>query len=136
MKNNDMRGRNPDMSFSSRQLRELDLSDQKQTHDGGLSGPIPTGWSNLPELILLKLSGNKLTGVLQPGIGNLPKLEKLDVSNNQLSGGLPAELGKLSSSCNVLDLSENACSTIPKELGDFRNSPDGVVVKLLGNVDM
>ena len=78
----------------------------------------------------------KLTGVLPPGIGNLPKLEKLDVSNNQLSGGLPAELGKLSSSCNVLDLSENACSTIPKELGDFRNSPDGVVVKLLGNVDM
>ena len=68
-------------------------------------------------------------------IGNLLKLKKLFLSNNELTGDIPDDLGKLASSCDVLDLSNNALSTIPSQLGDFRRFPDALV-KLLGNADM
>ena len=135
---NDMTGRIPDVSRSFPRLQELDLSHQMQATNTGLSGPIPTGWINLPDLVILDLSKNKLTNVIPPDIGSLPKLTKLFLSNNGLTGDIPTDFGKLASSCEMLDLSNNALSRIPPELGFFKKplESEEVLVKLTGNVDM
>ena len=53
---NNMVGRIPDLSRSFPRLQELDLSQQRHANNEGLSGPIPTGWINLPDLFILDLS--------------------------------------------------------------------------------
>jgi len=131
MRSNDMEGQIPDMSQSFQQLQELDLSHQKQDN-GGLSGSIPAGWTNLLDLALLDISANNLKGVIPLDLGNLPKLRKLIVSNNELSGDIPPELGKLSGTCDVLDMSNNNILTIPASFGEFRSFPD-TWVNLTGN---
>jgi Leucine-rich repeat (LRR) protein len=131
IKGNHITGQIPDLSQSFPNLEELDLSNQTRTNTGGLSGPIP----DLPDLVVLDLSSNKLTGAIPPGIGNLPRLKKFVVSNNMLSGGIPKTLRKLAGTCEVLDMSNNLLVTIPPELGDFRDSLD-TVVNLRGNANL
>merc|ERR1711966_158603 len=141
---NDMTGRIPDVSRSFPRLQELDLSHQMHATNTGLSGPIPTGWINLPDLVILDLSKNKLTNVIPPDIGSLPKLTKLFLSNNGLTGDIPTDFGKLASICEMLDLSNNALSRIPPELGEFGKSSEsgelrssrGALIKLIGNADI
>ena len=133
MKRNDMTGRIPDLSRSFPRLQELDLSHQRHASNAGFSGPIPTGWINLQELVILDLSQNNLTSVIPPDIGNLPKLEQLFLSNNKLTGDTPTDFGQLARNCDVVDLSHNALLTMPSDLKDFRTDAS---IKLLGNPDL
>ena len=136
VKNNKMTGRIPDLSRSFPRLQELDLSHQRHANHDGLSGAIPSDWINIQDLVILDLSGNKLTNIIPPDIGNLPKLKKLFLANNELSGDIPGELGNLARSCDVLDLSNNALSRIPSKLGDFMMPPNNALVKLSGIADL
>ena len=126
-----MTGQIPDLSQSFQQLQDLDVSNQTHANTGGLSGPIP----DLPDLIVLDLSGNKLTGATHPGIDNLPKLKKSVLSNNMLNGVILKTLWKLTGTCEVLDMSNNVLTMIPPEFGDFRSSLDTVVI-LSGNTNL
>ena len=80
MNSNDLEYQIPDMSRSFQRIRELDLFHQKRSNRRGLSGNIPVSWTNLPDIILLDLSGNDLTGSIPSDIGNLQKIKKLDLS--------------------------------------------------------
>ena len=131
IRSNHMTGQIPELSQSFQKLEELDLSHQSHNNTGGLSGPIP----DLPEIIALDLSRNRLTGAIPPSIGNLPRLKKFVVSNNMLSGGIPKTLRKLTGTCEVLDMSNNVLATIPPEFGDFKSSPN-TVVNLRGNANL
>ncbi|KAK4564927.1 hypothetical protein RGQ29_006821 [Quercus rubra] len=70
-------------------LQELDLSFNY------ISGSIPSSFSQLP-LVILSLSGNRLSGEIPKGIGEIGSLEELVLEANQLDGHLPKNLGNLS----------------------------------------
>ncbi|MDE0142478.1 MAG: fibronectin type III domain-containing protein [Caldilineaceae bacterium] len=81
-----------------------------------LSGYIPAGLGSLPNLRILRMSGNDLEGTIPAGIGNLSELTNLELDDNNLSGSIPAELGNLPN-LTWLDLSGNDLSgPIPTEL--------------------
>jgi len=128
-KENNMRGQIPDMSRSFQQIKELDLSNQTQTGDGGFEGKIPSGWAKLLDLAALDLSTNKLTGAIPTDIGILPQLQTLIVSNNELTH-IPSELGNFAVNFKEFDVSNNALiGKIPSEL----RSLDGCKIMLSGN---
>ncbi|CAL5049856.1 unnamed protein product [Urochloa decumbens] len=60
-----------------------------------LTGTIPTWLSNLHDLNILNLAGNRFTGPIPSWIGGLKKLYYVDLSGNQLSGEIPAALAAL-----------------------------------------
>ena len=86
----------PDFSGSFPNIRDLDISEQKQDGHKGLSGIIPESLTNLQFLSTLNLAGNSLSGSLSPLFGNMEQMKELDLSDNQLGNGIPPELGKLS----------------------------------------
>ncbi|CAA0813817.1 Leucine-rich repeat receptor-like protein kinase PXL1 [Striga hermonthica] len=75
-----------------KQLKELDLSDNK------LTGPIPINlsrcWSHNMEN--LELWSNNFYGQLPEELGKLKQLKWLDLSDNKLSGPIPTIVGQLS----------------------------------------
>ena len=82
-----------------------------------LSGYIPAGLGTLPNLRILRMSGNELVGTIPAGLGNLSELTNLELDGNNLSGSIPAQLGNLPN-LTWLDLSGNDLSgPIPTELG-------------------
>ena len=118
--NNKLSGQVPDISRSFPLINELRLSNQSYAENGGLSGSIPLGWSNLRYLDFLDLSYNKLNNVISPDIGNLPQLRVLNISNNELTGWIPTDLGNLAGILEIFDVSNNSLQgSIPTQLGSF-----------------
>ncbi|XP_056167377.1 MDIS1-interacting receptor like kinase 2-like [Syzygium oleosum] len=78
-------------------------------------------FSQLPNLVVLKLANNLLFGNIPPSMADLAKLTHLDLSRNDLTGPIPASIGNLSN-LNVLSLFENELSgPIPSSIGNLRN---------------
>lgn len=72
------------------------------------SGMIPDSvFTELDELLSLRLSSNALTGSVPAMVSELDKLEELWVAGNLLGGSLPTELGSL------VDLCEYICILLP-----------------------
>ena len=99
-------------------VAQLDLS------FNDLSGSIPAGLGNMPNLTDLSLDDNELSGSIPAELGNLSSLTGLSLSANQLSGSIPAELGNLSNLL-TLELDGNELSgSMPAELGNLSNLTD------------
>ena len=97
--NNNINGPLPDFSRATPRVRELHLSNQRQTDSGGLTGKIPADFSRLDDLLVLDLVVNNLTSTIPSDLGNLEKLKVLNLSSNILSQQIPSELGKLAGRC-------------------------------------
>uniref|UniRef100_F6H520 non-specific serine/threonine protein kinase n=1 Tax=Vitis vinifera TaxID=29760 RepID=F6H520_VITVI len=84
-----------------------------------LRGTIPTGVSNLTNLIGLGLDDNDLTGLIPTSFGRLQKLQALGISQNRIRGSIPSDLCHLTN-LGFLDLSSNKLSgTIPSCFGNL-----------------
>ncbi|KAH7854375.1 hypothetical protein Vadar_013072 [Vaccinium darrowii] len=94
----------------------LDLSKNK------LSGNLPhnyEGWGVRSDLLVMRLSSNKLSGILPSYFGNFASLEELQLNNNSFYGELPLTLRNCSSLI-VLNLGENGFSgSIPRWIDDL-----------------
>ncbi|KAJ4760982.1 Receptor-like protein 12 [Rhynchospora pubera] len=95
-----------------------------------LSGPIPSDFWNLTNLVKLDLSGNGLTGSLtNVRLNRLSKLEELILGGNQLEG----KITSLPYNISIVDLSSNRLEQFPdlskaprlKELNLHSNSLTG-----------
>ncbi|KAM4106581.1 hypothetical protein ACB094_04G075200 [Castanea mollissima] len=95
-------------------LQELDLSFNY------ISGSIPSSFSQLP-LVILSLSGNRLSGEIPKGIGEIGSLEELVLEANQLDGHLPENLGNLSNLKRLVLSANNFTGTIPETFGKLTN---------------
>ena len=82
-----------------------------------LSGVIPPGLSQLTQLRVLNLGGNKLSGVIPPALGKLEHLRTLDLSSNNLSGVIPPDLGDLTELQHLYLGNNSLGGVIPHELG-------------------
>ncbi|KAF8036565.1 hypothetical protein BT93_C2322 [Corymbia citriodora subsp. variegata] len=71
------------------QLRVLSL------RSNGLSGRIPSDFSNLTLLRGLYLQGNAFTGEFPPVLTRLTRLVRLDISSNRFSGQIPFAINNL-----------------------------------------
>ncbi|XP_024959059.1 probable inactive receptor kinase At2g26730 [Cynara cardunculus var. scolymus] len=71
------------------QLRVLSL------RSNGLTGEIPSDFSNLTLLRSLYLQNNRLSGEFPASVSDLTRLARLDLSNNNLSGSLPFSINNL-----------------------------------------
>lgn len=78
---------------------------------------IPSDVFSRTELVELNLSSNRLTGAPQAEIRHLQNLKALDLSDNALTG-LPAELGQLKN-LQTLNVSNNKLTGLPLELGNL-----------------
>lgn len=78
---------------------------------------IPSSLFSQTAIEKLDLSHNQLTGAPQAEIRQLQKLQYLDLSDNALTG-LPAELGQLKQ-LTYLDVSNNKLTGLPMELGNL-----------------
>ena len=59
----------------------------------GLSGPLPTEFGALLNLVTLHLYGNSLSGTIPTEMGLLTSLQYLSMGNNLFSGSIPLQLG-------------------------------------------
>ncbi|KAL7456163.1 hypothetical protein ACHAWC_007673 [Mediolabrus comicus] len=137
--NNHLSGAMPPISASLPMIEYLNLANQTDDDNTGLTGltgPIPSRWSNLLGLKLLDLSCNRLTKNIPADLASLPSLEILNVSHNML-GYLPKEFGKLAANLFVLDASYNRLEgRIP--VPEFTSAAKGLngVIKLSGNTNI
>lgn len=77
-------------------LQEVDLSGNK------LSGPIPTFYASLTQLVVLRLGHNQLQGTLPAPFVSLRALAVMDVSNNLLTGAARVVNRPLTRQCAIL----------------------------------
>lgn len=84
----------------------MDLSDNVLTKIS------PAAFSNLPQLKILRLRGNRLKLLAVSQLDALPTLEELDVSDNELVGPLAIHTFPPMSSLRDLQLSHNSLSSI------------------------
>jgi len=84
-------------------LEVLDLSSKDGTNTG-FSGKIPATYANFGNMKKLNLAGHNLSGTI-PRIlgvgGNLPDILMLDLSSNRLTGKIPFELASIGSNNNI-----------------------------------
>jgi hypothetical protein len=144
--NNHLSGAMPPISASLPMIEYLNLANQTDDDNTGLTGPIPLRWSNLLDLKLVDLSYNKLTKNIPADLASLPSLEILNVSNNMLDSDdvlpkefavSPKEFGKLAANLLVLDASYNRLEgLIP--VPEFTSEAESLngVIKLSGNTNM
>ncbi|KAK9996567.1 hypothetical protein SO802_021253 [Lithocarpus litseifolius] len=95
-------------------LLELDLTFNY------INGSIPSSFSQLP-LVILSLSGNRLSGEIPKGIGEIGSLEELVLEANQLDGHLPENLGNLSNLKRLVLNANNFTGPIPETFGKLTN---------------
>ncbi|KAJ9158832.1 hypothetical protein P3X46_024378 [Hevea brasiliensis] len=115
--------------------------------NGGLTGRIPLGFGELPNLQSLKLSYNMklsassfqlftrswkkirvldlsinvLHGRLPAHLGNMTSLIYFDLHNNNIEGGIPSSIGNLSN-LQYIDLSLNKLTgSLPDSIGQLKN---------------
>ncbi|KAF7838634.1 putative inactive receptor kinase [Senna tora] len=79
----------PDTIGRLTRLRVLSL------RSNGLSGEIPSDFSNLASLRSLYLQGNLLSGEFPAGVTRLTRLTRLDLSSNNLTGSIPFSINNL-----------------------------------------
>ncbi|XP_076941341.1 receptor-like protein EIX2 [Bidens hawaiensis] len=90
----------------------LDLSGNR------LTGEIPQCFKNLQQLQFMRLSSNKLSGGIPSFIGNFLSLSSLNLNENNFSGELPTEIWNLNG-LKVLDLGDNTfCGKLPEWIGE------------------
>lgn len=112
---------------------------------GKISGSIPAQLTNLTDLQVFYLGGNRLSGSLPEELGKLGSVRFLNASTNNISGTVPPSIGTLTN-LNDLSLFQNSISgSLPLELGNLyplrylrmqENRLDGNLTRLttLGNL--
>ena len=91
-----------------------------------LSGSIPSGFSDMPELKLFSAyrrlkPGPKLTGPL-PSFANVPQLKALYLDYNHLSGSIPDDFLASSLETKLITISHNALTgSVPLQLDSIEN---------------
>ncbi|WRX12861.1 Protein kinase domain - like 10 [Theobroma cacao] len=81
-----------------------------------LTGPLPSDFGNLKNLVILFVSKNKLSGEISKTLGECPGLMSLDMAGNFFKSNIPLSFGSLKS-LETLNLSHNNLpGTIPHEL--------------------
>nr|XP_016491677.1 PREDICTED: probable LRR receptor-like serine/threonine-protein kinase At3g47570 [Nicotiana tabacum] len=87
--------------------------------NNGITGKIPTNFSNLRNLEWLSLGYNKLIGTIPPDLGNLRKLQMLKLDNNNIDGIIPISLCNLEN-LFLISLSQNQLSgKVPSCFGNL-----------------
>ncbi|KAK4489369.1 hypothetical protein RD792_005177 [Penstemon davidsonii] len=111
--------------------------------DNRLSGSFDTCFASSMEnsrkkLVVLDVSGNKLSGEIPSAVGDLGSLEFLNMAKNEFFGSIPASIGQLKTLI-VLDLSENQLNgSIPLEIGGVTSLNELRLEKnsLVGNIPL
>ncbi|XVF19897.1 hypothetical protein REPUB_Repub11eG0151100 [Reevesia pubescens] len=86
-----------------------------------ITGSIPSGITNLVNLIGLALEYNQLTGTIPDSLGKLKNVQALALGGNALTGRIPASLGNLSL-LNKIGLEKNLLEgSIPAEFEKCQN---------------
>ena len=100
-----------DFSGWPRRLIVVSLSGRR------LTGGIPPELGDLTNLRRLELNGNSLVGAIPPELGQLAQLARLDLSYNSLTGGIPHELGALTRLAALHLSNNNLEGPMPPALG-------------------
>eukprot|EP00004_Rigifila_ramosa_P014365 TRINITY_DN3265_c1_g1_i4.p1 TRINITY_DN3265_c1_g1~~TRINITY_DN3265_c1_g1_i4.p1 ORF type:complete len:672 (-),score=142.67 TRINITY_DN3265_c1_g1_i4:1076-3070(-) len=112
--NNSVSGPLPEFFCSFKNLSSLGLGDNL------LTGTVPSCLSNLASLIRIYFSSNKFSGPIPDIFGNMNSLALVQATAAGFSGPLPNSLG-LSTSLEFLDLANNQISSLPDDIGGWRN---------------
>ncbi|KAK3135603.1 hypothetical protein QOZ80_5BG0420900 [Eleusine coracana subsp. coracana] len=89
----------------------------------GISGPVPSFFSQLKQLTYLRLSFNSLTGRIPASLGEIPNLSFLDLGRNRLTGTIPPGLLSKTNDTSDLCLSHNNLTGgVPAEFAAVRFS--------------
>lgn len=89
--------------------------------NNNFSGPFPSFFYNMPQLVSLNISGNQFDGQLSADIANLQSLRWFYFGRNNFSGTIPKEIGTMDQVV-FLELYDNELTgEIPSELGDMQS---------------
>ncbi|KAL0001320.1 hypothetical protein SO802_015101 [Lithocarpus litseifolius] len=110
-----------------------------------ISGSIPSSFSQLP-LVILSLSGNRLSGEIPNGIGEIGSLEELVLNANNFMGTIPETFGKLTNFTDFRIDGTAISGKLPGFIGNwsrldrldmqgtFMEGPIPVTISLLSNL--
>ncbi|XWS53007.1 hypothetical protein CRYUN_Cryun11dG0120800 [Craigia yunnanensis] len=86
-----------------------------------ITGTIPSGITNLVNLIGIGFESNQLTGTIPDSLGKLKNLQVVALAENALTGRIPTSVGNLSR-LNVIYLEHNLLEgSVPTEFGKCKN---------------
>ncbi|XVF19893.1 hypothetical protein REPUB_Repub11eG0150700 [Reevesia pubescens] len=81
-----------------------------------LTGTIPNSIGKLKKLQVVAFGGNALTGRIPTSLGNLSLLSKIGLERNLLEGSIPTEFGKCQNLMAMHLSSNRLTGTVPKEI--------------------